>query len=328
MRSRFFRSLLVLALLGPMLARAEEIVLKLAHPAPPTSSFQVAAELLDANLRKASKGTMRLEIVPGGTLGNIPQTWAQVRAGTLDMTLQDLAAITVLSEARSFRIINVPYVFRDADHYEKFLASPVFADMVSEMEKGTGIKYIGYLDHRPPRALSTSKVAVRNIADMKGLKIRTPEVVSITEAFKAFGASPTPVKASELYMAMQTGLVDGQDNGIVDVVAAGYTEVQKYYSPIDYLYSGIIVAMAGKRWASLTPEQKAMVEQAVAETRATRIAAFRKDVDDAIAKAKAKGMIFVDVDKSGFQKVGAQLIQAKDGVDWPKGLAARIEAIH
>ena len=127
---------------------------------------------------------------------------------------------------------------------------------------------------------------------------------------------------------MQTGMVDGQDNGIVDVVAAGYTEVQKYYSPIDYLYSGIIVAMSGKRWASLTAAQKAMVEQAVAETRAARIAAFKKDVEDAIVKAKAKGMIFVDVDKSGFQNVGTQLIQAKDGVDWPKGLAARIDAIR
>ena len=328
MRSIFFRSLLVLGLLLPALGRTQETVLKLAHPAPPTSSFQVAAELLDANLQKASKGALRIEIIAGGTLGNIPQTWSQVRAGTLDMTMQDMAAVSVLAEARSFRIVNVPYVFRDADHYEKFLASPVFTDMVSEMEKGTGIKFIGYLDHRPARALSTSKVAVRNIGDMKGLKVRTPEVVSITEAFKAFGASPTPVKASELYTAMQTGLVDGQDNGIVDVVAAGYTEVQKYYSPIDYLYSGIIVAMSGKRWASLTPQQKAMVEQAVTETKTARIAAYGKDVEDAIAKAKAKGMIFVEVDKSGFQKVGAQLIEAKDGVDWPKGLAARIAAIR
>lgn len=328
MRLSLVRTLLLLGLLVTTIARAQETVMKLAHPAPPTSSFQVAAELLDANVTKRSNGTLRLEIIAGGTLGNIPQTWSQVRAGTLDMTLQDLAAVSVLGEARSFRIVNVPYLFRDADHYEKFLASPVFVDMVSELEKSTGIKFIGYLDHRPPRALSTSKVPVRNIADIKGLKIRTPEVGSITEAFKSFGASPTPVKASELYTAMQTGMVDGQDNGIVDVVAAGYTEVQKYYSPIDYLYSGIIVAMSGKRWASLTAAQKAMVEQAVAETRAARIAAFKKDVEDAIVKAKAKGMIFVDVDKSGFQNVGTQLIQAKDGVDWPKGLAARIDAIR
>ena len=117
MRLSLVRTLLLLGLLVTTIARAQETVMKLAHPAPPTSSFQVAAELLDANVKKRSNGTLRLEIIAGGTLGNIPQTWSQVRAGTLDMTLQDLAAVSVLGEARSFRIVNVPYLFRDADHY-------------------------------------------------------------------------------------------------------------------------------------------------------------------------------------------------------------------
>jgi TRAP-type transport system periplasmic protein len=328
MGSGLYRLFLAAALLLPLVARADVITLKLAHPAPPSSSFQTAAELYDANLQKLSGGSMRLEIIAGGVLGNIPQTWAQLRAGSLDMTLQDLAAVSAMSEAKSFRILNAPYLFRDADHYDKFLASPVYADMVSELEKAAGIKFIGYLDHRPPRALSTGKVAVRNINDMKGLKVRTPEVASITDAFKAFGASPTPIKASELYLAMQTGLVDGQDNGIVDVVAAGYTEVQHYYSPIDYLYSGVVIAMSGKRWASMTAQQKGWLEQAAAETRKTLVAAYQESVNDAYSKAKAKGMVILDVDKSGFQKIGAQLIQTQDGVDWPKGLAASIQAIH
>jgi TRAP-type transport system periplasmic protein len=305
----------------------QAIVIKVAHVAPPVSSFQTAATQMNASLERLSNKTMRLEIVPGGALGNIPQLWAQTRAGSLDMHLADMAAITAMKEARSFSIVNMPFLFRDETHFDRFLASPVFTGMMNEFEQASTIKFAGFLGPRPPRALSTSKTAVKSIADMKGLKVRTPEIGPITEAFKAFGASPTPIKAAELYTALQTGLVDGQDNGIIDTVAAGYTEVQKFYSPIDYLHSGLGIWISQKRWTTLTKEQQGWLTQAIEETAKQGRADYKKQYDNAIAQAKAKGMEMVAVDKSGFEKIGAQLIDSKDGTDWPKGLAAQIRAI-
>jgi TRAP-type transport system periplasmic protein len=310
-------------ILGVALAQ-EPIVIKVAHVAPHVSSFQTAAVQMNAALEKISNKTMRLEIVPGGALGNIPQLWAQVRAGALDVHLADMAAITAMKEARSFNIVNMPFLFRNETHFDKFVGSSVFNTMMSEFEQGTTIKFAGFLGPRPPRALSTSKTAVRSIADMKGLKVRTPEIGPITEAFKAFGASPTPIKAADLYTALQTGLVDGQDNGIIDTVAAGYTEVQKFYSPIDYLHSGLGIWISQKRWSSLTPQQQGWFIQAVQETAKHGRAAYAKQYEDALAQAKTKGMQIVTVDKSGFEKVGTQLIDSKDGTDWPKGLAQQI----
>jgi TRAP-type C4-dicarboxylate transport system substrate-binding protein len=199
--------------------------------------------------------------------------------------------------------------------------------MMGEVETGAGIKYLGYLGDRPPRALTTSKTAVRTIEDIKGLKIRTPEVAAITEAFKAFGANPTPIKASEIYTALQTGLVDGQENGIVDVVAAGWVEVQKYYMAIDYQQSGIGVWMSGPRWKSLSPQQQEWVLQAAKQAGIEGRTVYEKELADAIAVAKGKGMEFVDTDKAGFIKAADGLIASKDGTAWPKGLVERIRAI-
>jgi TRAP-type transport system periplasmic protein len=318
-------ALVTLALATPALA--QQVKLKLGHVAPPTSTFQSAAERFNTNLKALSGGTMEIEIVPGGALGSLVQLWAQLRTGALDMHLIDIGAMTPMKEARAFNVILMPYVFRDTEHYRHFVESDVFKEMMAEVEKGANIKYIGYLGDRPPRALSTSKVPVRKVEDIKGLKIRTPEVAAITEAFKAFGAAPTPIKASEMYTAMQTGLVDGQENGIVDVVAAGWTEVQKYYMAIDYQQSGIGVWMSGAKWNSLTDQQRGWLLEAAKKAGIEGAAAYQKELADAIAAAKKKGMEFIDTDKSGFIKASEPMVKEKEGTVWPKGLVEKIQAI-
>lgn len=324
---RGFGAAALAASLLPGAASAQTVKLKLAHVAPPTSSFQSAAERFNANVRSLSGGTMEIEIVPGGALGSLVQLWAQLRAGTLDMHLIDIGAMTPMKEARNFTVILMPYVFRDTEHYRKFVASDVFKEMMAEVESGAGIKYLGYLGDRPPRALTTSKTPVRKIEDIKGLKIRTPEVAAITEAFKAFGAAPTPIKASEIYTALQTGLVDGQENGIIDVVAAGWVEVQKYYMAIDYQQSGIGVWMSGTKWSSLNDQQKGWLIEAAKRAGIEGAAAYQKELADAIEAAKKKGMEFIDTDKSGFIKAAGPMIAEKEGKAWPAGLVARIQAI-
>ena len=322
----------LLAVLGaallPFAAHAETTTLKLAHVAPPTSSYQVAAERLNAQLKQLSGGTMQLEIIPGGTLGGMAQLWAQLRAGTLDMHLIDVGAVAVLKEARMMSLVNMPFIFRDQAHWHAYLASPLFKEMMGEAEQAANIKYVGYLGDRPPRALTTQKTPVRNIDDIKGLKIRTPAAPVYIAAFKAFGATPTPIQPAEMYAALQSGLVDGQENGIIDVVAAGYVEVQKYFMPLNYIQSGIGVWISGKRWASLSPQQQGWLLEAANKAYAESRAAYDKEMAEAVAKAKAKGMVFVDIDRSGFEKAAAALVAARDGKDWPAGLADKVRAIH
>jgi len=321
-----FRAILVSAALAlpstSVLAAA--VTLKIAHVAPPTSSFQINAERFGKHLRDVSGGKMDVEIVPGGALGNLVQLWAQLRAGSLDMHIIDIGAILPMKEARHFFIATMPYLFRDQAHLHMFLDSDIFNGMMAKAEKATTIKYIGPMGDRPPRALSTRNTKVMTPADMKGMKIRTPLNPAITEVFKAWGTSPTPVKGSELYQSLQSGLVDGQENGIDAVVQAGLTEVQKYFIRTRYIHSAIGLWMSGNRWGSLSGEQQGWVMAAAKAANAEARAAFPAEVDAMFAQAKAKGMTIIEPDIAAFKAAGRPIVEAWDGKRWPPGMYDKI----
>lgn len=322
-----------LALAGALMAvslgvgQAADVTLKIAHVAPPTSSFQINAERFGKHLREKSGGKMDVEIVPGGALGNLVQLWAQLRAGSLDMHIIDIGAILPMKEARHFFITTMPYLFRDQAHLHTFLASDIFADMMGKVEQATSIKYIGPMGDRPPRALSTRDTKVMTPADMKGMKIRTPLNPAITEVFKAWGTSPTPVKGSELYQSLQSGLVDGQENGIDAVIQAGLTEVQKYFIRTRYIHSAIGLWMSGSRWNSLSEEQQGWVMAAAKDANAEATAAFPAEVDELFAQAKAKGMEIVEPDIEAFKAAARPIVDAWDGKRWPQGMYDKINAM-
>lgn len=326
MIAKRFGGLLVAAalLLAPSMARAADIVLKIAHIAPPTAQFQINAEKFGGHLRELSGGTMDVEIVPGGTLGNLVQLWAQLKAGNLDMHVIDVGAILPMQEARHFFIVTMPYLFRDQAHFHAFLDSDVFKGMMGKVETDTGIKYIGPLGDRPPRALSTRETRVMTPDDLKGLKIRTPLNPAITEVFKLWGASPTPVKGSELYQSLQSGLVDGQENGIDAVVQAGLTEVQKYFIKTNYMHSGIGLWMSGTRWNSLSAEQQGWVTAAARAANEAARASYPAELDAFFATAREKGMEIVEPDIEAFRAASRALVNGWDGERWPKGMYDQI----
>jgi TRAP-type C4-dicarboxylate transport system substrate-binding protein len=311
----------------PLAAQAASVSLKIAHVAPPTSSFQINSERFAKHLRQVSGGTMDVEIVPGGALGNLVQLWAQLRAGSLDMHVIDIGAILPMKEARHFFIVTMPYLFRDQAHWRSFLAGDVFAGMMAKAETATGIKYVGPLGDRPPRALTTRKKKVMTPADMKGMKIRTPLNPAITEVFKAWGAAPTPVKGSELYQSLQSGLVNGQENGIDAVVQAGLTEVQKYFMNTRYIHSGIGMWISGAKWQSLSAEQQGWVTAAAKAANDEAVAAFDGEVAAMFAQAKAKGMEIVEPDIAAFRAAARPIVEAWDGKRWPKGMYDKIHAM-
>lgn len=317
------------AALAPPAGAQEVVTLRVGHVAPPTSSFQQVGERFDRHLQELSNGTLKVQLFGGAQLGGIAELWAQTRAGSIDGHLADLVAIQLLRSGRDFNVLTVPYLFRDRNHWRAFTASEVMRDMAAAVERGEGFKLAGYLGDQPARALSTRAKAVRSVEDMRGLKVRVPEAPPFIAAFRAFGASPTPVKAADLYEALSSGLVDGQDNGIVDVVAAGYTAVQKYYVPIDYMFTGLALWMNGRRFEALTPQQQGWIADAAKRTATERAAGLARDTDAAYAAAKAKGMeVVADLDLKGFREAGAKVAAESEGKAFAAGLPARIGAVR
>ena len=315
------------AVAAPGAAAAQELTLRLAHVAPAQTTYQEAAERFAAELGAVSGGTIGVDIVPGGVLGDLGQLWVQNRTGALDLHLIDLGAMVAMKEAAPFLVLWTPFLFEDQDHFHRYLDSDVFVSMMGDVEDATGLVYLGLAGDRPPRALSTAKTPVRTPADLAGLKIRTPEHPMIIGAFESWGAAPTPIKASELFTALKTGLVDGQDNGVLDFVGAGYTEAQGYYMPLDYIHSGVGIWMSPTRWATLDDERKGWLREAATAAGEKGRALHADAMARALGELESLGVETVEPEREAFLPAREAIVGRMEGEAWPEGLSGTIEGL-
>lgn len=311
-----------LALATP--AAAQDVTLRLAHVAPPQTTYQAAAERFAANLAGLSGGSMAVDIIPGGTLGDLSQLWVQTRTGALDLHLIDVGAMIAMQEARPFLVLWTPFLFEDQDHFHRYMESGTFARMMGEVEAATGVVWLGLAGDRPPRALTTRDTPVRTPADLAGLKIRTAEHPMVVAAFEGWGAAPTPIKASELYNALRTGLVDGQDNGVLDFVGAGYAEAQGYYMPLDYIHSGVGIWMSPQAWARMSEDQQGWLREAASQAGAEGRALHADEMAAAMDGLGEMGVEVVEIDRNAFLPQREAIVGGMEGTAWPEGLTAEI----
>lgn len=305
---------------------AAQTTLRMAFVAPPPVWGPIADRFAQHAAEKTG-GQVKIQSFGGGQLGSLPQNYGGLRAGQIDMMLADTGTLALARGGKDFNALFAPYVFEDFAHFKRFMGSQTFRDMLAPVEKEAGFKYVGYVSDRTPRQLTTSRTKVMKLEDLKGLKVRVPETPVILEVFRAWGASPTPVAAAELYLAMKQGIVDGQDNGFDAIAGAKYYEVQKYAMKIDYIQSALMVLMAADKWAKLSAgEQKAMTEAAVetekwASKMTWEVAAKSIDV------IKKNGMEVVEPDLTPFKKAAAEVLAKLDGQMWAKGTIEKIRAL-
>ncbi|TFZ06025.1 TRAP transporter substrate-binding protein [Ramlibacter henchirensis] len=301
--------------------------LRMAFVAPPPVwgpiADQFAKEVADR-----TKGELKVQSFGGGQLGSLPQNYAGLRTGQVDMMLADTGTLALAKGGKDFNALFAPYVFRDNAHFKAFMNSPAFREMLAPVEKDAGFKYVGYVSDRAPRQLTTANRKVLKPEDMKGLKVRVPETPTILEVMKAWGASPTPIPAAELYLAMKQGLVDGQDNGFDAIAGAKYYEVQKFAMRLDYVQSGLMVLMAADKWNRLTPAQQKAMTEAAAETEKWASKMTWETADKSISVLKANGMEIVEPDLAPFRKSAEEVLRRLDGEMWSKGTLQKIQAVR
>jgi len=303
-----------------------QTVWKMAFVAPPPVWGPVA-EKYGQIVAQKTNNQFQIKWFGGGQLGSLPQIIAGIKTGQVDMILCDLASLAIAKGGKDFNIMFAPYAFRDQEHFRKTLTSSVYKEMVEKVEKEAGFKYIGYVSDRAPRQITTTNRRITKLEELKGLKIRVPEIKIIMEVMKAWGAAPTPLAASELYTALKQGVVEGQDNGFDSVAQAKYYEVQKYVIVVDYIRSGLIVLMAADHWKNLKPEQqKAFVEAAV-ETEKWATKWTNDSVEESIDILKKNGMEIIYPDLGPFKKVAAEANKKFEGDLWEKGLFDKFQAV-
>lgn len=246
----------------PAAALAQQKVIKYAHfqPARPDQPKHAAAMAFKAYVEANSAGTLQVQIFPAGQFGNDAVTMEGLRLGTLEMAVAHDGAMAVVW--KPIALLAVPYLFEDQAMAWAVLDGPFGQEYNDLMLKQVGIKLFGFGDNGI-RHFTNSKRPVRTPDDMKGLKMRVMPSPVFQTLVNALGASPSAIPWAELPTALQQKVVDGQENGVTNILAASLYQYQKYVTLDGHVYSVHGYLMNGKFWGSLTREQQAVVRKGV-----------------------------------------------------------------
>jgi tripartite ATP-independent transporter DctP family solute receptor len=310
------------ALLGS--ARAQPIRLRFAHPHPDSDSWNRASRLFAQLVTERSNDALTVQVFGNGALGSDPTTIAAARGGTLDLVLTGNPFFTGL--APKLNALDLPFLFRDRRHVTAVLDGPIGQQLRGELD-GANLRVLGFWDIGF-RNLTNSRRAIAAPADLRGLKIRTTPNPAHIKAFQLLGANPSPMPFTELFTALETRTVDGQENPTTLILNARFYEVQKHLSLTRHAYTAGILAMSKARWEALAPAQRELV-QAVADEVTPQQRQMNEDAEaSSVAELKAKGMQSVDnPDRAAFARIVSEEVRNDFASRYGKELPEAIEAV-
>jgi tripartite ATP-independent transporter DctP family solute receptor len=277
----------VLLAIGAVGASAQAPVkLRFSHTVPESDSQHKAALEFSKRVKERTQGGVEIQVFANSQLGNDVTLVTGVRSGTIDIGATGNPFITGL--APKLNVLDLPYQFTDAQQAYRTLDGPVGRGLLDELGahqiKGLAFWEIGF------RSLANNKRPINGADDIKGLKIRTTPNPSHLKAFQLLGANPQPMPFAEVFGALESGAVDGQENPPTLMLSSKMYEVQKYLSLTRHAYTPLVVIMNKARFEALKPEfQKVILEEASAA------AGFQRKLNaegekDAFLQLRAKGM--------------------------------------
>jgi tripartite ATP-independent transporter DctP family solute receptor len=280
---------------------AAQTEIKLGHVGNPGSLFDKTSQEF-AKRANAKLGDKAKVLVFGSSqLGNDSDMLKKLKLGTIDLALP---STVMSSQVPLFGLFEMPYLVKDRDHMAKIRDQIVMPKMAPAAQKA-GYRIIGVWENGF-RQITNNKRPINKPEDLQGIKLRTPKGEWRVKMFKAYGANPTPLAFSEVFVALKTGAMDGQENPYAQIYPARFYEVQKYLSKTGHVYTPAYLT-AGASFARLDPAvQKILIETAQEmQPVALKIAA---DLDDELlGKLKAAGMQINEADKEAFIKASAPI---------------------
>ncbi len=221
--------------------QADTIELKFGHVGAPGSLFAISAEEFAKRANAALAGKAKITVFGASQLGKDKELLQKLKLGTVDFALPSTVMSTVVDE---FGLFEMPYLVKDRNHMAR-IEKEIFWNKLAPAVEPKGYKIIAVWENGF-RHITNNKRAVNVPADLQGLKLRTPKGKWRVKMFKTYGANPTPMSFSEVFAALQTGTMDGQENPYAQIYSAKFQEVQKYLS-----ITGHVPGTSGQRHPSL-----------------------------------------------------------------------------
>jgi TRAP-type transport system periplasmic protein len=283
-------------LAAPQGVRAADLELKMSVESAPGAATQVMLAAFRDALQEELGDAVAIEYFDGGTLGDEIVHMEMVRTGQLDVI--PIGSDAVQLDAK-WAIFDMPFLIPDREVAAKILDGEIGQELSQSMRASADLEVIGF-----------GEIGFRNITnnvgpvvtpdDLKGLKLRTPGSKTRILAFEMLGATPVTMNIGELYLALQQGTVDGQENPLGNIKAFSWNEVQDYLSLSGHVYTPITLVMNGARWDGLSEEQQAAVRRA-----AQKAVAYSREVgaqnDATLLDELSKDMQVNQIDIDAFQ---------------------------
>ena len=321
------RAVLAAALVAPAIrsaaAQGGTRTLRWGHVQPPDGEVNRGILRAAEALRDASGGRLRIDNFPASQLGGEREMLTQVGSGTLDFCITGPGVLG--SWVRPLSILESPFLARDFAHVLRMFDHPAIQASFRQLAEQRGMRalepwYYG------TRHMTTRDRALREPADLRGLKMRVPEAPLFVDMMRTLGAAPTPMSLGEVYLALQTGVIDGQENPLPTINANKFMEVQRYINLTGHILVPLLPVMSEQTHASLPEADRVLIRAALREGAALS--------DRLVAEAEARlrtdfagrGIQIIESNRPAFQAALAPMYGRYEEV-WGRGVFAALQAL-
>lgn len=297
--------------------------LRLGHGLAKGHPVDVSLEEFAKLVRERSGGDLDVKVFPAGQLGQQRELIEQMQNGALDLVHANASPLGGFEA--SFGIYDMPYLFRDADHFFKVVDGPVGEDILNAARPKA---FVGLAYYDNGTRSFYAKKPLPKPEDLKGLKVRVQPGPIATRMVDLLGATATPLAWGEVYTALQSGVVDGAENNVTALTLARHGEVMKVYTRDEHTRVPDVVLIATATLDRLKPEQQALLRKAAKDSAAAHNARWKAELEKAEGEAAKLGVTFVDADKAAYRKAVQPMYDDLKSTPALAALADRIQAVQ
>jgi len=244
-----------------------------------------------------------------------------------NLDLCNLAPADISKQVPAWSLMTSAYLFRDSDHLKKVFKSDVGKEFIKMAKDQLGIQVITPVYFGSRNVNLKPDKTIRTPADMAGVKLRMPPGEFWQFLGESIGANPTPVAYAELYTALQTGTVDGQDNPLVSSKLMKFDEVTSQFVLTRHVIGYDVMVIRSKIWDAMKPDQQAKFQAAAEKAMSESMDKFNAQEAEVIEYFKKEGKKVYEPDQAAFRTFAQKRYVEKYGNDWPKGALERINAV-
>jgi TRAP-type transport system periplasmic protein len=268
--------------------------LRIAGNFAPDHSSSIAMQQFKKEVEAASKGTLQIEVFDNMQLGGAAENVSQTRSGTIHMTWVGMAFLS--RTVTELEAVSLPFLFPNREVAYKVMDGAV-GDLIEGKMADKGFTSLGFME-LGARQVTNSQRPIKTMADLKGLKIRLQPNETHLATFRALGANPLAMDIKEVYSAMEQKVIDGHENPYALILTSRFNEVQKHLSNTSHFFDFIAVVANKKKFDSLSPDHKKILQTAMSNAIAAQRTMATKADSESLAELQRKGMTYTEMPAS------------------------------